>query len=540
VTKHIFVTGGVASSLGKGLTASALGRLLKSRGLRVTMQKLDPYINVDPGTMNPFEHGEVFVTEDGGETDLDLGHYERFIDENLLRTSNATTGAIYSSVISKERKGDFLGKTVQVVPHITNEIKDRILRLADDDVDVVITEIGGTVGDIEILPFLEAIRQFRNDVGRDRVCYIHLTLVPLIGPTGEHKTKPTQHSVSDLRSMGIQPDVIVCRSNTPISEGQKKKISNLCDVPVEAVINCADARNIYEIPLVLRNEGMDDYVCRLLGLEGEPDLSVWEALVEKIDHCDVPVKIGIVGKYVGLPDAYLSVAEALRHGAFHLGAKLEIEWIDSEEITDLLAEARLSHLDGIVLPGGFGSRGIEGKIAAATYSRQCEVPTLGLCLGLQMMVVEVARNLAGLEGANSREIDPATHYPVIDLMDEQKNVVDMGGTMRLGAYVAKLTPGSQVEKAYGEPVVFERHRHRYEVNPRFRHRLEEAGLVASGTSPDGRLVEFVEFPGHPFWVGTQAHPEFKSRPDKPHPLFYEFVGAALDRANGRNPRLPDF
>jgi CTP synthase len=504
------------------------------------MQKLDPYINVDPGTMNPFEHGEVFVTEDGGETDLDLGHYERFIDENLLRTSNATTGAIYSSVISKERKGDFLGKTVQVVPHITNEIKDRILRLADDDVDVVITEIGGTVGDIEILPFLEAIRQFRNDVGRDQVCYIHLTLVPLIGPTGEHKTKPTQHSVSDLRSMGIQPDVIVCRSNTPISEGQKKKISNLCDVPVAAVINCADARNIYEIPLVLRNEGMDDYVCQLLGLPGEPDLSVWEALVEKIDKADVPVKIGIVGKYVGLPDAYLSVAEALKHGGFHLGAKLEIEWIDSEEITDLLAEARLSHLDGIVLPGGFGSRGIEGKIAAASYARQCDLPTLGLCLGLQMMVIEVARNLAGLEGANSREIDPETPYPVIDLMDEQKNVVDMGGTMRLGAYVAKLAPGSQVEKAYGEPVVFERHRHRYEVNPRFRHRLEEAGLACSGTSPDGRLVEFVEFPGHPFWVGTQAHPEFKSRPDRPHPLFYEFVGAALDRANGRNPRLPDF
>jgi CTP synthase len=540
VTKHIFVTGGVASSLGKGLTASALGRLLKSRGLRVTMQKLDPYINVDPGTMNPFEHGEVFVTEDGGETDLDLGHYERFIDENLLRSSNATTGAIYSSVISKERKGDFLGKTVQVVPHITNEIKERILRLADDDVDVVITEIGGTVGDIEILPFLEAIRQFRNDVGRDRVCYVHLTLVPLIGPTGEHKTKPTQHSVSDLRSMGIQPDVIVCRSNTPISDGQKKKISNLCDVPVEAVINCADARNIYEIPLVLQEEGLDTYVCRLLGLEGEPDMRAWEALVQMIDRAETPVRIGIVGKYVVLPDAYLSVAESLRHGGFHNGAKVEIEWIDSEEITDLLAEARLSHLDGIVLPGGFGSRGIEGKIAAAGYARQNDLPTLGLCLGLQMMVIDVARNLAGLGGANSREIDPQTPYPVIDLMDEQQNVVDMGGTMRLGAYVAKLAPGSQVEKAYGEPVVFERHRHRYEVNPRFRHRLEEAGLRCSGTSPDGRLVEFIEFPGHPFWVGTQAHPEFKSRPDRPHPLFYEFVGAALDRANGRNPTLPDF
>ncbi len=540
VTKHIFVTGGVASSLGKGLTASALGRLLKSRGLRVTMQKLDPYINVDPGTMNPFEHGEVFVTEDGGETDLDLGHYERFIDENLLRASNATTGAIYSSVISKERKGDFLGKTVQVVPHITNEIKDRILRLADDDVDVVITEIGGTVGDIEILPFLEAIRQFRNDVGRDRVCYIHLTLVPLIGPTGEHKTKPTQHSVSDLRSMGIQPDVIVCRSNTPISEGQKKKISNLCDVPVEAVINCADARNIYEIPLVLRSEGLDGYVCRLLDLPGTPDMSVWETLVDKINHADTPVRIGIVGKYVVLPDAYLSVAEALKHGGFHLGANVEIEWIDSEEITDLLAEAKLSHLDGIVLPGGFGSRGVEGKIASASYARQSELPCLGLCLGLQVMVIEAARNLAGLEGADSREFNPTSAHLVIDLLDEQKNVVDMGGTMRLGAYVAKLAPGSQVEKAYGEPVVFERHRHRYEVNPRYRHRLEEAGLACSGTSPDGRLVEFIELPGHPFWVGTQAHPEFKSRPDRPHPLFYEFVGAALDRANGRNPMLPDF
>ncbi|MBW3556396.1 MAG: CTP synthase [Actinobacteria bacterium] len=540
MTKHIFVTGGVASSLGKGLTASALGRLLKSRGLRVTMQKLDPYINVDPGTMNPFEHGEVFVTEDGGETDLDLGHYERFIDENLLRTSNATTGAIYSSVISKERKGDFLGKTVQVVPHITNEIKDRILRLVNDDVDVVITEIGGTVGDIEILPFLEAIRQFRNDVGRDHVCYVHLTLVPLIGPTGEHKTKPTQHSVSDLRSMGIQPDVIVCRSNTPISDGQKKKISNLCDVPVEAVVNCTDARNIYEIPLVLRNEGFDDYVCRLLGLPGEPDLSVWESLVGMIDRAETPIRVGVVGKYVVLADAYLSVAEALRHGGFHLGAKVEIEWIDAEEITDLLAEARLSHLDGIVLPGGFGTRGVEGKIAAAAWARQNELPCLGLCLGLQAMVIDVARNVAGLAGANSREFDPSSPHLVIDLMDEQRNVVDLGGTMRLGSYVAKLAPGSQVEKAYGEPVVFERHRHRYEVNPRYRHKLEAAGLSCVGTSPDGRLVEFVELPGHPFWIGTQAHPEFKSRPDRPHPLFFEFVGAALDRANGRRPRLPHF
>ena len=545
MTKHVFVTGGVASSLGKGLTASALGRLLKARGLRVTMQKLDPYINVDPGTMNPFEHGEVFVTEDGGETDLDLGHYERFIDENLLRDSNATTGAIYSTVISKERKGEFLGKTVQVVPHITNEIKARILRLVDDDVDIVITEVGGTVGDIEILPFLEAIRQFRNDVGRDNVCSIHLTLVPLIGPTGEHKTKPTQHSVADLRSMGIQPDVIVCRSSSPVSDGHKRKISNLCDVPVEAVINAPDARSIYEIPLVLHREGLDDYVCRVLGLASAgagPDLASWESLVSTIEQCSesgTVVRVGIVGKYVMLPDAYLSVAEALRHAGFHWGAKVEIEWIDSEEITDLLAPARLGHLDGIVLPGGFGSRGVEGKIAAATFARMSELPALGLCLGLQVMVIEAARNLAGLDRANSREFDPESPHLVIDLMDEQRNVVDMGGTMRLGAYVARLAPGSQVEKAYGEPVVFERHRHRYEVNPRYRHRLEEAGLRPSGTSPDGRLVEFVELPGHPFWVGTQAHPEFKSRPDRPHPLFYEFVGAALDRANARNPTLPD-
>jgi CTP synthase len=539
VTKHVFVTGGVASSLGKGLTASALGRLLKSRGLRVTMQKLDPYINVDPGTMNPFEHGEVFVTEDGGETDLDLGHYERFIDENLLRDSNATTGAIYSTVISKERKGEFLGKTVQVVPHITNEIKSRILRLVNDDVDVVITEVGGTVGDIEILPFLEAIRQFRNDVGRENVCYMHLTLVPLIGPTGEHKTKPTQHSVADLRSVGIQPDVIVCRSTTAISEGHKRKISNLCDVPVEAVITLSDARNIYEIPLVLHKEGLDNYVCRVLDLPGEPDLSSWEALVDTIEKATTPVRIGVVGKYVMLPDAYLSVAEALRHAGFHVGAAVEIEWIDAEDITDLLAPARLGHLDGIVLPGGFGPRGIDGKIAAASFSRQAEIPTLGLCLGLQVMVIEAARNMAGLERANSREFDPESPHLVIDLLDEQRNVVDMGGTMRLGSYVARLAPGSQVEKAYGETVVFERHRHRYEVNTRYRHKLEEAGLRCSGASPDGRLVEFIELPGHPFWVGTQAHPEFKSRPDRPHPLFYELVGAALDRSLARNPTLPD-
>jgi CTP synthase len=540
VAKHIFVTGGVASSLGKGLTASSLGRLLKSRGLRVTMQKLDPYINVDPGTMNPFEHGEVFVTEDGGETDLDLGHYERFIDENLQRNSNATTGSIYSSVIAKERRGDFLGKTVQVIPHVTNEIKERITRLATDEVDVVITEVGGTVGDIEILPFLEAIRQFRKDAGRDNVCYIHLTLVPYIGPSGEQKTKPTQHSVTELRSRGIQPDVIVCRSDKPLSDGLKRKISLLCDVPEEAVVSAVDARNIYEIPLVLHREGLDDYVCDVLRLHTpEPDLSEWTALVDRVESAAKSVHIGLIGKYVNLPDAYLSVVESLRHAGFHHGARVEIEWIQAEEVTGLLAESRLKHLDGMVIPGGFGERGIEGKIAAAGYSRENDIPCLGLCLGLQVMVVDYARSVAGLEGAHSREIDPNTPHPVIDLMDEQHNVVDMGGTMRLGSYVAKLLPGTQVEKAYGAPVVYERHRHRYEVNPRYHRRLEDAGLVFSGTSPDERLVEFIELPSHPCWIATQGHPEFKSRPDRPHPLFYELVGAALDRAEGRNPTLLD-
>jgi len=539
VTKHIFVTGGVASSLGKGLTASSLGRLLKSRGLRVTMQKLDPYINVDPGTMNPFEHGEVFVTEDGGETDLDLGHYERFIDENLRRESNATTGSIYSSVIAKERKGEFLGKTVQVIPHVTNEIKERIYRLASDEVDVVITEVGGTVGDIEILPFLEAIRQFRKEVGRSNVCYVHLTLVPFIGPSGEQKTKPTQHSVTELRSRGIQPDVIVCRSDKPLSEGLKTKISLLCDVPEEAVVSAIDARNIYEIPLVLHSEGLDRYVCKLLDLPGEPDLAPWRSLVAKVDAATTPVRIGLIGKYVTLADAYLSVVESLRHGGFHLGVKVEIDWIQAEEISELLADGRLHDLDAMVIPGGFGERGLEGKIAAAGYAREHDIPCLGLCLGLQMMVIDFARNVAGMPGASSRELDPSSPFLVIDLMDEQRNVVDMGGTMRLGSYVAKLMPGSRVEKAYGEPVVFERHRHRLEVNPRHRRRLEDAGLVCSGTSPDGRLVEFVELPNHPFWVATQAHPEFKSRPDRPHPLFYELVGAALDRAQSRTPTLPD-
>jgi CTP synthase len=544
LAKHIFVTGGVSSSLGKGLTASSLGRLLKSRGLRVTMQKLDPYINVDPGTMNPFEHGEVFVTDDGGETDLDLGHYERFIDENLHRESNATTGSIYQSVIAKERRGDFLGKTVQVIPHITDEIKDRIKRLATDSIDVVITEIGGTVGDIEILPFLEAIRQFRKDIGRDNVCYVHVTLVPYLGPSGEQKTKPTQHSVTELRSRGIQPDVIICRSDRSISSGLKRKISNLSDVPVEGVISCMDAPHLYEIPLALHEEGLDNYVCRLLGLTGGDgsdglDLSAWEALVARVEAATRPVRIGLIGKYVNLPDAYLSVVEALRHGGYAHGAKIDLEWIQAEEVEGLLAAGRLRELDGIVIPGGFGERGVEGKVAAATYARDNGVPCLGLCLGLQVMVIEFARNVAGLTGANSREFDAASSHLVIDLMDEQREVVDMGGTMRLGVYPAKLAAGSVVAAAYGTELVYERHRHRFEVNPRYRGRLEAAGLFCSGNSLDDRLVEFIELPGHPFWVGTQAHPEFKSRPDNPHPLFRSLVAAALERAEGRAPRLID-
>jgi CTP synthase len=543
--KHIFVTGGVSSSLGKGLTASSLGRLLKARGVRVTMQKLDPYINVDPGTMNPFEHGEVFVTDDGAETDLDLGHYERFIDESLHRSSNATTGSIYRSVIEAERRGDYLGRTVQVIPHITDEIKTRIKRLATEDVDVVITEVGGTVGDIEILPFLEAIRQMRKDVGRDNVCYIHVTLVPFLGPSGEQKTKPTQHSVTELRSRGIQPDVIVCRSDRPISDGLKRKISNLCDVPMEAVVSALDASSIYEIPLVLREEGLDDYVCRLLGFTvddgyaAEPDLTQWEALVLRSEQATNPVRVGIVGKYVDLPDAYLSVVEALRHAGFAVGAKVDIDWVQAEEVEGLLAAGRLGHLDGIVIPGGFGPRAIEGKIAAAHYAREQDVPCLGLCLGLQVMVIDWARDVVGLAGANSREFDPQSSHLVIDLMDEQHDVVDMGGTMRLGAYIAELQPDSIVAALYGKTVVSERHRHRYEVNPQYRSRLEAAGLVCSGTSPDGRLVEFIELPGHPFWVGTQAHPEFKSRPDRAHPLFRGLVAAALGRAEGRAPRLLD-
>ena len=525
--KHIFVTGGVASSLGKGLTASSLGRLLKMRGLRVTMQKLDPYINIDPGTMNPFEHGEVFVTDDGGETDLDLGHYERFIDENLTRNSNATTGSIYQAVLAAERRGDYLGKTVQVIPHITDEIRRRIRRLASDDVDVVITEVGGTVGDIEILPFLEAIRQYRKEAGRDNVCYIHVTLVPFIGPSGEQKTKPTQHSVTELRSRGIQPDVIVCRSEEPLSPSLKRKISNLCDVDERAVVNAADARNIYELPLILHEEGLDTVVCDVLRLETDVDLTPWERLVDTVENATQPVKIGLIGKYVELQDAYLSVVESIKHAGFHHGAKVEIDWIQAEEVEGLLAAGRLADLDGMVIPGGFGIRGVEGKVAAAKYARENGVPCLGLCLGMQVMTIEFARHVLGMSDAHSTEFEPSTSHPVIDLMNDQRDVTDKGGTMRLGAYYAVLHPGSKVEQAYGEPVVSERHRHRYEFNSQYRARFEEAGFLCSGTSPDKRLVEFVELVDHPFWIGTQAHPEFKSRPDRPHPLFRDLIGASL-------------
>lgn len=528
------MTGGVASSLGKGLTASSLGRLLKSRGLRVVMQKLDPYINVDPGTMNPFEHGEVFVTDDGSETDLDLGHYERFVDVNLTRPSSVTTGSIYSSVIARERRGDYLGKTVQVIPHVTDEIKSRILALADDDVDIVITEVGGTVGDIEILPFLESIRQFRKDVGRDNVCYIHLTLVPFLGPSGEQKTKPTQHSVTELRSRGIQPDIIVCRSDKALSEGLKAKISMLCDVSQDAVVSAVDAKNLYELPIVLHQEGLDELVLSLLRFDRNDyplEMRSWEDVVEKSNNATGRVKIGLIGKYINLPDAYLSVVESLRHAAIECGVKVDVEWIQAEDVTPMMAPGLLGHLDGIVIPGGFGERGIEGKIATATWTRENEVPALGLCLGLQTMVIDYARNVAGLEGAHSGEFRRDSPHLVIDLMEHQKSITDLGGTMRLGAYVAVLKPGTVVAKAYGELVVSERHRHRFEVNPKYRQRLEDAGLVCSGFSPDGALVEFIELPNHPFWVGTQAHPEFKSRPDRPHPLFASFMRAAVDRKN---------
>jgi CTP synthase len=541
MTKHVFVTGGVASSLGKGLTASSLGQLLTARGLRVTMQKLDPYLNVDPGTMNPFQHGEVFVTEDGAETDLDIGHYERFLDRDLSGSANVTTGQVYSAVIAKERRGEYLGDTVQVIPHITDEIKSRIRAMAEPDEngvapDVVITEVGGTVGDIESLPFLEAARQVRHDVGRDNCFFLHVSLVPYLAPSGELKTKPTQHSVAALRNIGIQPDAIVCRADREIPDGLKRKIALMCDVDTEAVVAAPDAPSIYDIPKVLHAEGLDAYVVRRLDLPfRDVDWKVWGDLLERVHNPSDKARIALVGKYVDLPDAYLSVTEALRAGGFAHRAKVEIVWVPSDECeTEVGAAHALSGVDGVLVPGGFGVRGIEGKIGAIRYARTRGIPTLGLCLGLQCMVIDAARGLAGIADANSDEFGEPTKNPVISTMADQTDVVagerDMGGTMRLGAYPAKLTPGSQAAKAYGTTEVSERHRHRYEVNNAYRARLSKAGLVFSGTSPDGHLVEFVELPAdkHPFFVGTQAHPELKSRPTRPHPLFAAFIRAALD------------
>ncbi|MCC5950279.1 MAG: CTP synthase [Nitriliruptoraceae bacterium] len=550
--KHIFVTGGVASALGKGITAASLGRLLKARGLRVTMQKLDPYINVDPGTMNPFEHGEVFVTDDGGETDLDLGHYERFIDENLHRGCSVSSGQIWSSVIEKERRGDYLGKTVQVIPHITDEIKRRIRSVATD-ADIVITEVGGTVGDIEGLPFLEAIRQLRYDVGRDNILYVHCALVPFIAASGELKTKPAQHSVRELRSIGIQPDVLVLRSDRPLDEGLRRKVAMQCDVEIDAVIGAIDAASLYQVPLLLREEGLDAVAVRRLGLpDVEPDLRAWEELARRVGAARDQVTVGIVGKYVDLPDAYLSVVEALRHGGIARAVDVEIRWIASDDLSPVTAadaadveraaerrDELLRGLDGILVPGGFGVRGVEGKIAAISWARAHRVPFLGLCLGLQSAVIEFARNDLGLVDAHSSEFEPGCAHPVIDLMPDQRDVTDKGGTMRLGEYPARLAPGTRTRAAYlDEPVVYERHRHRFEVNNRYRAALEEAGLVFSGVSPNDRLVEFIELPDHPWFVATQAHPELKSRPTRPHPLFVGFVAAASTHRREASGRLP--
>jgi CTP synthase len=540
-TKHLFVTGGVASSLGKGLTASSLGRLLKLRGLRVTMQKLDPYLNVDPGTMNPFQHGEVFVTDDGAETDLDVGHYERFLDTELHGSANVTTGQVYSNVIAKERRGEYLGDTVQVIPHITNEIKDRIRSMAGPDVDVVITEVGGTVGDIESLPFLEAVRQVRHEVGRDNVFFLHVSLLPYIGPSGELKTKPTQHSVAALRSIGIQPDAIVLRSDRPVSTSIKRKISLMCDVDEDAVVSAVDAASIYDIPKVLHSEGLDAYVVRRLGLPFRDVVwKEWEQLLRRVHHPAKEVTIALVGKYIDLPDAYLSVTEALRAGGFANDARVNIRWVKSDDCeTPEGAERELDGVDGVLIPGGFGVRGIEGKLGAVRHARENRVPLLGLCLGMQCMVIEAARTLAGIEDAGSTEFDPETTHPVISTMADQQDVVsgerDMGGTMRLGLYPAKLTEGSLARQLYGKAKVDERHRHRYEVNNTYREQLEKVGLVFSGLSPDGRLVEYAELPTdvHPFFIGTQAHPEFRSRPTRAHPLFKGLIGAALVYADGR-------
>ncbi len=542
-TKHVFVTGGVASSLGKGLTAASLGALLVARGMRVTMQKLDPYLNVDPGTMNPFQHGEVFVTDDGAETDLDIGHYERFLDVNLTGSANVTTGQVYSSVIAKERRGEYLGDTVQVIPHITNEIKARMRDLATGKPDaphIIITEIGGTVGDIESLPFLEAARQVRHDIGRENCFFLHVSLVPYLAPSGELKTKPTQHSVAALRQVGIQPDSLVLRADRPIPEGIKRKISLMCDVDQEAVAAAVDAPSIYDIPKVLHSEGLDAYVIRRLGL-GFRDVNwtSWNEMLRRVHDPAHQVEIALVGKYIDLPDAYLSVTEALRAGGFHHNAKVTIRWVASDECaTPAGAQKALNGVDAVLVPGGFGVRGIEGKLGALTWARERQVPTLGLCLGLQCMVIEYARSVLGIADASSSEFDPQTTHPVIATMAEQKAYVegagDLGGTMRLGRYAAHLTEGSVVATAYGATEVFERHRHRYEVNNAYRDQLAQAGMVFSGTSPDGSLVEFVELPAdvHPYYVSTQAHPEFRSRPNRAHPLFAGLIGAALERQRG--------
>ncbi len=536
-TRFIFVTGGVVSSLGKGIAAASIGRLLVARGLKVALQKFDPYINVDPGTMSPFQHGEVFVTEDGAEADLDLGHYERFTDANTSRGSNVTAGAIYNSVIRKERRGDYLGGTVQVVPHITDEIKQRIKLIAEaQEVDVVVTEIGGTVGDIESLPMLEAIRQFPVDVGRNRCMFVHLTLVPYIGHAGELKTKPTQHSVNELRRIGIQPDMLMARSEGGLSLEIRKKIALFASLPVESVISARDVDNIYKVPLGFHAEGVDDTILEHFSLEAPaPDLEDWQRLVRSSTESAArpPVRIALVGKYVQLEDAYLSVVESLRHSGFHHGCGIHIDWVDSESLDDAEVRVRLQQADGILIPGGFGVRGIEGKIAASRIARDLRIPYLGVCLGMQMAVADFARHVVGMDGANSTEFDPETPYPVIDLLPEQKEVADMGGTMRLGADPIKLHEGTRAREIYGEAVIYERHRHRYEVNNFLRKRLENAGLVISGTSPDERLVEIIELADHPYFVASQYHPEFKSRPQRPAPLFREFVRAALEYRNGR-------
>jgi CTP synthase len=539
-TRFIFITGGVVSSLGKGIASASIGRLLVARGLSVALQKFDPYINVDPGTMSPYQHGEVFVTEDGAETDLDLGHYERFTDANTSRASNVTAGGIYNTVIRRERRGDYLGGTVQVVPHITDEIKQRVKLLAEtQDVDVVITEIGGTVGDIESLPFLEAIRQFNVEVGRRDCMFIHLTLVPYIAHAGELKTKPTQHSVNELRRIGIQPDMLLCRSESELDTDMRRKIALFASLPVEAVISAKDVDNIYKVPLWFEQEGVDDLICEHFGFDvPAPDLTEWAEISHRASEASQSVKVALVGKYVALQDAYLSVSEALRHAGFHHDCRIEIDWVDSESlVSEGAAWERLGGADAILIPGGFGGRGIEGKIRAAKVAREGAIPFLGVCLGMQIAVMEFARHLVGMDGANSTEFDPETPHPVIDLLPEQKEVTDLGGTMRLGADPVKIHPDTRARELYGEAVIYERHRHRYEVNLFLRKRLEAAGLVVSGTSPDERLVEMIELDDHPFFVASQFHPEFKSRPERPAPLFRDFVGAGLRRAREREPEF---